>query len=113
MRFAHKVGLMPALVGVSFLVVLAINEVTGTANAKLMGGIQGGYLPALELSRRAETALADVQRSLQDAVAAAGHDQLRKADSLGATLLADVRVGRTNPVFRPGEIASLEKAFMA
>jgi PAS domain S-box-containing protein len=112
-RFAHKVGLMPALAGLSFLVVLAINEVTGTANAKLMLEIQKGYLPALELSRGAETALVDVQRSLHDAVAAHDEYELQKAEALSAGLLASLRLGRTNPAFHPGEIASLEEAYIA
>ena len=113
MRFAHKVGLMPALAGLSFLVVLAINEVTGTANAKLMREIQRGYLPALELSRGAETALVDVQRSLHDAVAAARRIRAAESRRSQRQPAGHRPPGRTNPAFRPGEIASLEVAFIA
>ena len=104
---------MPALAGVSFLVVLVINQVNGTAEEKLMGALQGGYHPALELSRGTETALIDVQRALHDAVAASDAGALRNADVLSANLLANLRLDRANPVFRPGEIASLEAGFVA
>jgi hypothetical protein len=102
---------MPALAGVSFLGALLINEVTGSANAKLIGAIQRDYLPALELSRGVRTALFDIQRSLQDAVSAAELEDIAKADADGEQLLALLRTGRTNPAFRPGEIAGLEAAF--
>jgi len=102
---------MPVLAGLSFLSVLLINEVTGSANAKLIGAIQRDYLPALELSHGVTTALFDIQRSLQDAVTAAEPDDVAKADAYGKRLLALLRAGRSNPVFRPGEIAGLEAAF--
>jgi PAS domain S-box-containing protein len=104
---------MPALAGLAFVVVLAINEVTGKATAKLIAGIQEGHLPALELSRGAEAALVEVQGSLHHAATAADHEEMKRVDVLGAKLLAELRRGRANPVFRPGEVASLEAAFLA
>jgi hypothetical protein len=102
---------MPVLAGLSFLAVLLINEVTGGANAKLIGAIQREYLPAFELSRGVRTALFDIQRSLQDAVTAAEHDDIAKADAHSQRLLALLRSGRMNPAFLPGEIAGVEAAF--
>jgi PAS domain S-box-containing protein len=110
-RFSHKVILMPVLAGGSFLGALLINEVTGRANARLIRAIQQEYLPALELRRGVESALLDVQRSLQDAVAAADPDGVQRADALAEELLARLRAGRTNRAFRPGEVVALEKAF--
>jgi hypothetical protein len=110
MRFSHKVALMPVLTGASFVAVLLINEVTGTANARLIGAIQGEYLPALELRRAVESGLVDVQRTLRDAVAAADPEGLETADALNEQLRAELLAGRTNPAFQPGEITGLEEA---
>ncbi len=111
MRFSHKVLLMPVITGASFLGVLAINEVTGSANAKLIRAIEREYVPALELSHGVETALSDVQRFLQDGVAAAEPDDVAKADARSQQLRALLRSGRMNPAFGPGELAALEAAF--
>jgi hypothetical protein len=86
---------MPALAGVSFLAVLVINEVTGPANSRLISAIEREYLPALDLRRAVKSLLLDVQRSLQDAVAAADPDGVKAADDLSAQLLARLRGGRT------------------
>src|ERR1700730_10456183 len=86
MRFSHKVALMPALAGLSFLGVLLINEVTVRANARLIGAIQREYLPALELSRAVGSTLVQVQRSLQDAVTAAERDEVDRADTFSEEL---------------------------
>ena len=111
MQFSRKVRLMPALAGLAFLGVLLINEVTGSANAKLIGAIQRDYIPALERICGVRRTLFDIQRSLQDAVNAAEPDDVAKADAYSEQLLAHLRAGRTTPAFHPGEIAGLEAAF--
>jgi two-component system cell cycle sensor histidine kinase/response regulator CckA len=109
--FARKVLLMPALAGLSFVGVLAINEVTGRANARLIEAIETGYIPALELSRDVQATLLELQRALQDAVTASDVEGLQRADELSRQLLDSLDRRRANPVFRPGEIESLHATF--
>jgi two-component system, cell cycle sensor histidine kinase and response regulator CckA len=111
MRFSHKVLLMPAFAGISFVAVLCINELTGTRNSALIETIQTEYLPALELRRDIETSLVEVQRALQDAVSAEDVEALLRADVLSARLAAQLDSGQANPAFQPGEIALLKVAY--
>lgn len=87
MRFSHKVLLIPGIAVGSFATALAINELTASANAKLIGEIRDGYLPGLELSRDASVSILEIQRQLQDAVAASDPDGLREADVTSSRLL--------------------------
>jgi hypothetical protein len=49
---------MPSLAGLTFLVVLAINESEGRTDARLLWQIQESFGPALELSQNANRLLA-------------------------------------------------------
>jgi two-component system, cell cycle sensor histidine kinase and response regulator CckA len=109
--FAQKVRLMPILAGVSFLLVLLINEVTGARNAKLMSTIEAGQLPAAELSRDVATSLVEGQQALHDAVAASNERGLDEADAVRERIMAALRRGRSNPAFPPGEVLGFEDEF--
>jgi two-component system, cell cycle sensor histidine kinase and response regulator CckA len=99
---------MPLLAGLCFGAVLALNELTGMANERLLGDVQSSYMPALELSRTIEVDLVDLQRKLQDAVGAADQDALHQADQSAAGIARQIHESEAIRAFRPGELRSLE-----
>jgi methyl-accepting chemotaxis protein len=95
LEFTHKIILMPLLAAAAFLLILILTQIGRNAEEDIMTKIEANYFPALELSRDLETILADIQRDLQDAVAAADLEALRHIDQERAVFLARVQEGRS------------------
>ncbi|HYG62462.1 MAG TPA: methyl-accepting chemotaxis protein [Thermoanaerobaculia bacterium] len=70
LKFAHKVALMPGLAAIGFLIILAVSLIVGAGNGRRLEDIQLRYFPALEASQQLGDKLTELQRTLQDAVAA-------------------------------------------
>lgn len=113
LKFIHKLLLMPALAGLAFLLMLALVSSAGSSNDVLMGRIENGYFPALEVSRGLEEALTTIQRGFQDAVAASDVELAQSVDAVRDQVLALLRSARDNPVLDPETVASLDSAFQA
>jgi len=111
LTFRQKIILLPALAGLSTLVVLLVTLAFGRRQELEQQRLELGYAPSLELSRTLEGTLVAVQRRLQDAVAASDSAGLEKADSLAATYHAAVAAARANPVLTAGELDSLGAEF--
>jgi methyl-accepting chemotaxis protein len=91
LRFAHKLSALPILAALGFLSILATLQIAGGRNARLLDAIQQRYFPAYVVSDTLRQTLTAVQRSLQDAVAAADANALANADGLRDEFLATVK----------------------
>jgi hypothetical protein len=107
LRFAYKIGLLPTLASVGFLIVLPVTLITGQRNSRLLTTIESGYSPSLELSRDLEVILASLQRQLQDAVAAEDPEALIGADEQKEAFVRRLDSAKTNPVLRAEELDDL------
>lgn len=111
LKFTHKIVLMPSLATAAFLLILFFTQVGRNAGEDLMTQIENEYFPALELSRDLETVLANVQRDLQDAVAADDMEMLVKADTLRDIFLDRLRGGKESIHSAKEAFAGLEQGF--
>jgi len=107
-RFELKVLVLPALAALGFVGVLLATVVAGAGAHARLESIERGYAPALELSQSLERTLASIQRTLQDAVAAANLLGLEEADRLRDEFDAGVAAGLDNPVLDPDGLNALE-----
>lgn len=110
-KFKYKVGLLPLLAAVSFLVILAMNQYLGSQNTMSLRAIENGYFPLLETDRQLETTLALLQRRIQDAVAAQDNDLLAESAELQQSFLETLESSKKNPVADTDRISSIEKQF--
>jgi len=113
LKFAQKVGLMPLVSGAGFLLLLVLSVALGQRSAGRLELIELGYSPSLELSRDMQGLLTELQRTMQDAVAAADPDMLRDAESVRESFLDRLATARTNPVRNADELNALERQFEA
>jgi methyl-accepting chemotaxis protein len=90
LRFAYKMGLLPVLAAIGFLVILALLRWEGGRNAGRLDAIEQRYFPAYVASESLQKTLTSIQRALQDAVAAAEPAGLTAGDSLRDQFLAIV-----------------------
>jgi methyl-accepting chemotaxis protein len=102
---------MPLLAAAAFLLILILTQIGRNAEEDVMTKIQTSYFPALELSRDLEVILADIQRDLQDAVAAADMEALRRIDKERAMFLARVQEGRAQISIGAEVFEEIEKGF--
>jgi len=96
LNFREKILVLPVIVTFALLLLLGVTYSSGKRNERLLLEFEIGLAPALELSRDLQGLLADLQRSLQDAVAMEDGDQLTSADELTHRILARVEKGRKN-----------------
>jgi methyl-accepting chemotaxis protein len=81
LKVAHKIALMPVLALIGFVVVLVISQQLSSESSDRLRLIQQEYLPAVQASRDLQEALTNIQRGLQDAVAANDAGMLAEADT--------------------------------
>ncbi len=113
LKFAHKVALMPGLSALAFLVILAVSWGVGGKNSDILRKIENGSFPAVDASRELEETLAKVQRSLQDAVAAADKGMLGETDGLRDHFLIVLKQLQDNKELAKGAVPTIDKEFSA
>ena len=107
LRFGQKIILLPAVAGVGALIIFAVAQILGRRSELELRQIEEGHTPSLEVSRSLETSLSDLQRGLQDAVAAQDVDALAQADSLAGEYQRHVASLAGNAVVEQTEIEAL------
>jgi methyl-accepting chemotaxis protein len=107
LSFSQKIVLMPVLAAAGFVVVLAAAGVVAWQNSRLMARIEAGYFPAVDTSRDLQETLDRIQRSLQDAVAAADPELLDESDELAASFRTRLAEAGDNPVFAEATLEGL------
>jgi methyl-accepting chemotaxis protein len=112
LKFHQKVGLMPLLAFVGFVLILVMTWIVGNRNQALLNNIKDVYFPALEASRDAEETLAGIQRNLQDATAAADLQMLNETDPMsGKFRLVLEKAARGSSPARQKQIDSIQNDF--
>jgi len=110
---SHKVLLIPVTATVTLSAILVVSHVTGRDDRDLTEEIERGHVPGRVLFVNLESGLDQVQRNLQDAVAAADADILAEAEASRAAFLELVAEGREIPTLDPASVDELERSFDA
>ncbi|RKH64829.1 methyl-accepting chemotaxis protein [Corallococcus llansteffanensis] len=108
MRFKHKVLLLPVLAALFLVGIIGLSELLGRSTRAHLERIEKGYVPAVLLSRDLDVLLQQLQRGLQDAVAAEDLEQLAEADALAKRFLQRLAEGRANSAIDPARLDTLE-----
>jgi methyl-accepting chemotaxis protein len=108
--FRAKLGALTRLTGGGLAAILGVVLASGLANEQLLRRIEVGYYPAVSGSRELLTILTELQRTMQDAVAAADPERLQEADDLEARFHAAVERLAENPVIERGDAEALDSA---
>jgi methyl-accepting chemotaxis protein len=111
LSFRFKLLLLPAVAAVGFVLTLLVTMVLGSRTSERLRLAEMGHGPSLEMSRNLELTLTQIQRALQDAVAASNTDFLQDLDPLKQEFLQTLAQGKTNPVVNQAELTQLEAAF--
>ncbi len=97
LKLKYKILGGPVLAAIGSMAVLAIVIGTGRTSSGNLELIELGYNPSLDMSRTLEGTLGQIQRSLQDAVAASDTDGMAAADSVAEAFRARLAEARTLP----------------
>jgi methyl-accepting chemotaxis protein len=111
LKFTHKIVLMPVIAGVGVLAIYLAVQLSSSRTVRLIRTVEVGHVPALELSRDLLDLLAQLQRGLQDAVAAADMKLLDETDGLSGSFLAAVERAKGNVVLDQVELDRLAASF--
>jgi methyl-accepting chemotaxis protein len=111
LSFRFKLLLLPAVAAIGFVLTLLVTVVAGQRSAEKLRLVEFGDGPSLEMSRNLEQSLSQVQRALQDAVAASNADFGEDLDPLKQEFLKTLAQGKTNPVVNQADLTQLEGAF--
>ena len=111
LSFRVKLLLLPAVALVGFVLTLLVTVVLGSRTSERLRLVETGHVPSLEMSRNLEQVLTQIQRGLQDAVAASNADFLSDLDPMKQEFLKALAEGKTNPVVDQTEITQLEAQF--
>ena len=103
--------LFPAVAAAAMVLIIVIVVASGIITERRLTTIEDGYYPSVKLSRTLERALDDIQRGLQDAVAARDMDHLSEVDSLRRQFRQLLQSGHDNPNFRASRLDSLQISF--
>ncbi|GAK58845.1 putative signal transduction histidine kinase [Candidatus Vecturithrix granuli] len=112
-KFKYKILLMPFLAIIAFLLLLFVSQLFMGRNNALLSEIEQSFVPALELSHDLERTLTDLQRSMQDAVAAADEEELSFANTSYEHILTLFEKVRTNSFFAQDQLTALIQEFEA
>ena len=113
LKFRHKLLVLPLLAGAGFLVVFAVSLFFSVRNQRLLKRIETGYYPAVATSEKLNQTLANIQRGLQDSVAAANAAAVEDADKQRDRFLAELDRTSSNPVIDAADRAELKRSFEA
>jgi len=111
LKLKHKMALLPVLAGAAVLVIFIAVQTSTARTARLVERIDDGYIPKIDLSRDLVDTLAQIQRGLQDAAAAADPQILDETDQLQRAFTTRLEDARDNPIIEASDIEQLEMSF--
>ncbi len=111
LKFKYKVITLPLLAVVALLLLLFVTQFFGQRNYTLFTQLEAGFAPALELGYDLEKTLTDIQRSMQDAVAAADEEEFEQTNVLAENFLQLLDKGDQNPFFKTENLQLLRFEF--
>jgi len=107
----QKILLMPLLALLALGLLLFISQMFMGRNNRLLTGIERSFVPALDLCRNLENMLTELQRGMQDAVAAADLEELATVDTFYLNFLQLLEQGQANPFFQNAQLVALKTEF--
>ena len=111
LKLKYKMLSGPVLAAIGSVAILAIVVGSARTSGRNLELIETGYNPSLDMSRTLEGTLAEVQRSLQDAVAAGDEVGIEAAQALADDFRVRLAAELGNPVITPEEIDALGDEF--
>ncbi len=112
-RIGYVIAMIPVLASIGYVLIILQSIWKGNENQTYLTRIEKGYFPSLQLSRDLEETLAQTQRSLQDAVAAADNDALHSTTALHDKFQNLIKDAEENPVRDKKKLEKLSKEFGA
>ena len=112
LSFRFKLLSLPVIATLCFLVVIAVSVILGNRSTALLTEIEYGHYPAVALTRDLEDTLSQIQRGLQDSVAAEDAGALGSIDALRDQFLAQIAKVRELSVVEEGGIDRLGDSFV-
>jgi methyl-accepting chemotaxis protein len=109
LSFRYKLLLLPLLATIGFVVVISVGLVFGARNQRLLDQVQKGYYPSVQSSGELSALLKDIQRGLQDAVAAANIPALDDVDQIHGQFVKKLDELALNPVADQQQIKGLRE----
>jgi methyl-accepting chemotaxis protein len=106
----RKIATLPAVALAGSALILAVLLIMGRQVERDLRLIESGYTPSVELSRTLEESLGDLQRALQDAVAASDLFALEGADTIAAQFRGSLKAGADNALIAD-ELEGLNRRF--
>jgi methyl-accepting chemotaxis protein len=110
LTFRYKLLLLPVVATIGFVVVISVGLTFGARNERLLDQVQKGYYPSVRSSSELSSQLKEIQRGLQDAVAAMNAPALDDVDQLHTVFVKKLDELANNPVADPQHIKSLRDA---
>jgi methyl-accepting chemotaxis protein len=110
-EFRRKILLFPAVAAAALVLILLLVLLSSVMTERRLSRIEEGHYPSVQLSRTLEQSLSDIQRGLQDAVAARDADRLAEADSIHAGVIALLESAQENPLIDRARLDLLTREF--
>jgi methyl-accepting chemotaxis protein len=108
--FRYKLLLLPVMATIGFAVVISVGLTFGARNQRLLDQVQKGYYPSVRSSSELTSQLKEIQRGLQDAVAAMNAPALDEVDQLHLAFVKKLDELANNPVADAQHIKALREA---
>ena len=109
LTIGRRLAVVPLLAAVGFVLCFMVSVDVERSNRLMIEGIRESTYPSLEWSRDLRQSLAGIQRSMQDAVAAADPDQFEATSSLWNDFMDMIDAGAGTGV-GPADISELRAA---
>jgi len=106
-----KIGLLPALVLIVFIVQLIVSTAMGGKSQQLIKTIEQSKLPAVAISKDLLEISTSMQRVLQDAVASVDIYMLDEFNRLRSRFLLKLEECKKNPAFTQNELNDIKASF--
>lgn len=107
----HKILLMSLLGIGSLFLLLLVSQFFMKRNTDILIQVENTYVPTLKVVRDMENMLTEIQRCMQDAVAAADEEKISKADILYDEFLQLFESGAENRFFKTKKLDRLNLEF--
>jgi methyl-accepting chemotaxis protein len=111
LKLKYKILGGPVWAVIGSIAVMAVVIGTGRTSSNNLELIELGYNPSLDMSRTLEGSLSQIQRSLQDAVAAMDTDAIAVADSVAEAFRTRLAEEAENPVIEADAFETLATQF--
>jgi len=111
LKLKHRILGVPALALMGAMAVLFALSRTANSTEENLVAIEEGYYPSVALSQALEGSLTELQRALQDAVAAQDTEGVARADSIAVHFRAALAGAEGNSVIEAEALVELEGAF--